>query len=1185
MAKPERAMTALIVVCVLLLEARPAEAQAAGEGCPTVLWSETWEDSSWDDDWLVEGTAWEVGAPTTGGPPESSPGGSRCHEGTSCAATILGGDYPEATTSRLVRQTSFVVPPAEEQPRLRFWHWFRFSTEYSLNDHGVVEIRPVGGEWVELSPRYTSSSGAWTRPSLDLAPYAGQEVQIAFRLTSVDDAFLQPDRSSGWHVDEVAVVAGAVTFPNPEGFEGGLGDWGVERGAWEVGSPTSGPGACYAGSQCAATILGGDHPERQSSRLVSGSFPVPPAEEQPRLRFWHWFRFSTEYSLNDHGVVEIRPVGGEWVELSPRYTSSSGAWTRPSLDLALYAGQEVQIAFRLTSVDDAFLQPDRSSGWYVDEVAVVAGPCTQDVECDDGSSCTADVCGGTGLCSHERVSEGSSCDAGDGTCLDGVCVPIPPDSTANLSVLSPCRPEPACPEGTVRCDIHVFNQGPTSAPAVVVTLDLTEDLQVVSALAPLRVYGPGGTVLGSGETPLDEGQHVEWTATDVPAGGKVATWLTLSVGAAGGEKTVAAYAQALDGAPVDPNPTNDVDVLSIVPNGALCPPVDHAQLAGSSPRAGNAICPAESLFYLATFQHPGATTADVVIDLDPCLDPGTVGALMPDTGCEITADAITCTAVPLDAGGGGQVSFGVKPRLTCALGAMIEVQGTVTFDDALILETNTTSHELMSCATPTPTSTPTVGPTPTPIETPTLTPTPAPTEHVCATVGPGESVTTDSENDGATEDDPVETWVKVPAGGEVCITEQPATMLPPVGYAVLGQEIDITAPAATAGNPLMITFVLDGAWVPPGKSPFTLEIFRNGALVPGCVTSSGTANPDPCVMDRRRVEDDVAITVLTSTASLWHLAVPTLDAFACAKAKTPRGAPKLEKRLGLAATDVLQGFLPGRVDVTKPLAVCDPADETGEGRTRPATHLVAYAVKQGKVCAADGEACRRAADCGAEDACTKQTPPARTMAVVHDQLGTLAVETRKLTTLLVPSAQGLGVEPPPLELGTAGVDPFTCYAVKTLKRVCAGDPAVACRDDAACGDAGPCQVRFPKTLTVQLDDEAGAGPQVFAVKKPTLLCTPANLLPDEAASPATYLQCYQLKALKGQCANAATVNGAGCKKETDCGGIPDETSFCEAQPKPRAVAGRHLNNPVLGSVRLDTKTDRSVCLPAQAVFP
>ena len=73
--------------------------------------------------------------------------------------------------------------------------------------------------------------------------------------------------ADGWDVDEVRMVKGdyAVGFTNNtvEGFELGLGDWSAERGTWEVGVPGSGPMTnalgrrAYAGTNCAATVLGG----------------------------------------------------------------------------------------------------------------------------------------------------------------------------------------------------------------------------------------------------------------------------------------------------------------------------------------------------------------------------------------------------------------------------------------------------------------------------------------------------------------------------------------------------------------------------------------------------------------------------------------------------------------------------------------------------------------------------------------------------------------------------------------------------------------------------------------------------------------------------------------------------------------------------------------------------------------
>jgi hypothetical protein len=108
-------------------------------------------------------------------------------------------------------------------------------------------------------------------------------VQIAFYFHSHGSG--SPDVSSGWYIDDVEVITGPIVFNNPEGFESGIGDWASERGTWEVGSPTSGPGAAYNGQNCAATRLNGNYAEPVDSRIISPSIVVPTASQNPRLRF------------------------------------------------------------------------------------------------------------------------------------------------------------------------------------------------------------------------------------------------------------------------------------------------------------------------------------------------------------------------------------------------------------------------------------------------------------------------------------------------------------------------------------------------------------------------------------------------------------------------------------------------------------------------------------------------------------------------------------------------------------------------------------------------------------------------------------------------------------------------------------------------------------------------------------
>jgi hypothetical protein len=120
----------------------------------------------------------------------------------------------------------------------------------------------------------------------------------------------------------------------------------------------------------------------------------------------------------------------------------------------------------------------------------------------------------------------------------------------------------------------------------------------------------------------------------------------------------------------------------------------------------------------------------------------------------------------------------------------------------------------------------------------------------------------------------VETSVTTPTGGLVAITSGPAGPAPS-GFTVLGTEVSITAPDATAADPLVIVFTIDASVIPPGTAVSSMAVFKNGVLVPDCTSASGVASPDPCVASRTTLPNgDVQIEVLSSTASDWMFAVP-----------------------------------------------------------------------------------------------------------------------------------------------------------------------------------------------------------------------------------------------------------------------------------------------------------------------
>lgn len=314
--------------------------------------TEGFEDGDVGDRWQIMGGVWQIG------PPMSGPEGA--FAGAASAGTNLAGDYAPGTDSRIISPL-FEVPALDQFPHLRFNHWWNFG----LGDHGAVEIREgTTGAW-KVAATFTGPFTTWIEKSLDLSAYAGRQIQVAFRIKADADANVGP----GWFVDEVRLVTGEVdswlpnsldTYPVADFWR----DWTVTGTVWEAGPPTAGPAGAFDGETCAATVLGGNYPINADSRLVSPFFQVPAAALNPRFRFWHWF----DFGAGDKGAVEIRRHGGQWEELLGFGGNSGGGWSTPSLDLRSFAGQWVQVAFRLRS--DASVQ---RAGWYVDAARITTG--------------------------------------------------------------------------------------------------------------------------------------------------------------------------------------------------------------------------------------------------------------------------------------------------------------------------------------------------------------------------------------------------------------------------------------------------------------------------------------------------------------------------------------------------------------------------------------------------------------------------------------------------------------------------------------------------------------------------------------------------------------------------------------------------------------------------------------------
>ncbi len=136
---------------------------AVSPGNAQVVFTEDFE-SGWGG-WFADNGVWEVGPSTlvTG------------YHGAQCAGTVLNGNYPDWTNSRLV-SPSIILPAinsgAGEELHLRFWHWFSFDS----SDGGYVQISQetspgVWSAWANVSSA-SLSSGVWTYAKVEISAYA-----------------------------------------------------------------------------------------------------------------------------------------------------------------------------------------------------------------------------------------------------------------------------------------------------------------------------------------------------------------------------------------------------------------------------------------------------------------------------------------------------------------------------------------------------------------------------------------------------------------------------------------------------------------------------------------------------------------------------------------------------------------------------------------------------------------------------------------------------------------------------------------------------------------------------------------------------------------------------------------------------------------------------------------------------
>ena len=184
----------LALFCLVSLAAR---AEVVG-----VVFQEDFE-AGWAD-WSADNGVWQVGTPTAGP--------SACQGGAQCAGTVLDGNYPGDTDSRLI-SPSIQLPAVNtgEEIQLRFWQWFSYATANVADcDAGYVQVSVqdagtgIWSAWATVGPATVYSSG-WSPTTRDLTPYAGKTIRFAFFHSAYSGGGCS-GTSFGWYVDNIEIV-------------------------------------------------------------------------------------------------------------------------------------------------------------------------------------------------------------------------------------------------------------------------------------------------------------------------------------------------------------------------------------------------------------------------------------------------------------------------------------------------------------------------------------------------------------------------------------------------------------------------------------------------------------------------------------------------------------------------------------------------------------------------------------------------------------------------------------------------------------------------------------------------------------------------------------------------------------------------------------------------------------------
>jgi len=125
------------------------------------------------------------------------------YSGNYCAGTIINGNYPKYTDSRLISPIlQLPVINVSDEIILSFWQWFIYSGDDFGEIHVNVFENDTWSGWKNVARVTSTNSNGWTPTRVDLTKYMDKQIRLAFYHRDNNDSY----QNRGWLIDDLKLI-------------------------------------------------------------------------------------------------------------------------------------------------------------------------------------------------------------------------------------------------------------------------------------------------------------------------------------------------------------------------------------------------------------------------------------------------------------------------------------------------------------------------------------------------------------------------------------------------------------------------------------------------------------------------------------------------------------------------------------------------------------------------------------------------------------------------------------------------------------------------------------------------------------------------------------------------------------------------------------------------------------------